>query len=66
MLREIPLFGALVPSLLLYSMAAIPCFLIVDRIAATLGFYRQVWHPPLVKLALLACVLSSLVLLTAP
>ena len=65
MLREIALFGALVPSPLLYFLATIPLFLAVDRIASPFGVYRLVWHPPLVRLALFACLLSGLVLLTA-
>ena len=66
MLREIGLFGALVPSLLLYFLAAIPLFFVIDRIALPLGFYRLVWRPPLVRLALFVCLLSALVLLTGP
>ena len=66
MLREVGLFGALVPSLLLYFLAAIPLFLVIDRLASPLGFYRLVWHPPLVRLALFTCVFSGIVLLTAP
>ena len=65
MLREIALFGALVPSLLLYFLAAIPLFLVIDRFASLLRFYSLVWHPPLVRLALFTCVFSGLVLLTA-
>jgi hypothetical protein len=65
MLREIPLFGALVPSLLLYFLASIALFLVIDRVASPLGFYRFVWHPPLVRLALFAGVFSGLVLFTA-
>jgi hypothetical protein len=65
MLREIALFGALAPTLLPYFLAAIPLFLVIDRIASPLGFYRLVWHPPLVRLALFACVFSGLVLFTA-
>jgi protein AaeX len=65
MLREVALFGALAPTLLLYFLAAIPLFLVIDRIASPLGLYRLVWHPPLVRLALFACVLSGLVLFTA-
>jgi hypothetical protein len=65
MLREVGLFGALAPSLLLYFLAAIPLFLVIDRLASPLGFYRLVWHPPLVRLALFACVFSGIVLLTA-
>ncbi len=64
MLREIALFGALVPSLLLYFLAAVSLFLVVDRIASPLGFYRLIWHPPLVRLALFVCLFSGLVLFT--
>ncbi len=66
MLREIGLFGAGVPSVLLYFLAAIPLFLVMDRFASPLGFYRLVWHPPLVRLALFVCLFSGLVLLTKP
>ena len=66
MLREISLFGALAPTLLLYFLAAILLFLMIDRIASPLGFYRLVWHPPLVRLALFVCLFSGLVLLTRP
>ena len=64
MLREIALFGALMPSLLLYFLASVLLFLAIDRIASPLGFYRLVWHPPLVRLALFVCVFSGLVLAT--
>jgi hypothetical protein len=66
MLREVSLFGAGVPSVLLYFLAAIPLFLVIDRLASPLGFYRLVWHPPLVRLALFVCLFSGLVLLTKP
>jgi hypothetical protein len=66
MLREVSLFGALAPSLLLYFLVAIPLFLVVDRLASPLGFYRLVWHPPLVRLALFVCLFAGLVLFTRP
>lgn len=66
MLREIGIFGALMPSLLLYFLIAIPLFLGIDRVASPLGLYRLVWHPPLVRLALFVCLFSALVLLTGP
>ena len=66
MLREISLFGAGVPSLLLYFLAAVLLFLAVDQLAKPLGLYRLVWHPPLVRLALFVCLFSGLVLLTRP
>ena len=66
MLREVDLFGGLVPSLLLYFLAAVPLFLALDRLAAPLGFYRLVWHPPLVRLAMFVCLFAGLVLFTRP
>jgi len=66
MLREISLFGAGVPSLLLYFLVAVPLFLVADRLARLLGLYRLVWQPPLVRLALFVCLFSGLVLLTSP
>lgn len=66
MLREISVFGALVPSPLLYFLAAVPLFLLIDRLASPLGLYHLVWHPPLVRLALFVCLFSALVLVTAP
>ena len=66
MLRELALFGALAPSLLLYFLAAILLFVILDRLIAPLGAYRLVWHPPLARFGLFLCVLSLLVLSTRP
>jgi uncharacterized protein DUF1656 len=66
MLREVGLFGTLVPSLLLYFLASIPLFLVADLLASTLGFYRITWNPPLVRLALFVCLFSACVLLTGP
>ena len=66
MLREVFLFGALAPSLLLCFLAAIPLFVIVDRLLARLGAYQLVWHPPLVQVALFVCMFCMLVLSTGP
>jgi protein AaeX len=64
MLREISLFGAAVPSLLLYFLVTIPLYLVVDRLVSPLGLCRLVWHPPLVRLALFVCLFSGFVLLS--
>ena len=66
MLREIALFGALAPTLLLYFLASILLFVIVDRLITRAGAYRLFWHPPLVRLGLFVCVFSLLVLTTRP
>jgi hypothetical protein len=66
MLRELALFGALAPSLLLYFLAAIVLFVLVDRLLTPLGIYRLVWHPPLARFGLFLCVFSTLVLAMKP
>ena len=66
MLRELALFGALAPSLLLYFLAAVPLFVIVDRLITYLGVYRLMWHPPLARFGLFLCVFSVLVFSTGP
>jgi len=64
MLREIFLFGALAPSPLLYVGAAVPLFLILDRVARAGGVYSFLWHPPLARVAFFVCVFTGLFLLT--
>lgn len=64
MRREIAVFGALVPSLLLYFLASLPLFLVFDRLLSRIGFYHSVLHAPLAKFGLFLCLFSCLVLLT--
>jgi len=66
MLHEVSLFGALAPSALLYFLAAIPTFLVLDRLLSRLGAYRLMWHPPLARLALFVCLFYGLSLLPVP
>ena len=66
MLREIGLFGALAPSLLLYFLAAVLLFVIVDRLITRMGVYRLLWHPPLARFGLFLCTFALLVLSTRP
>jgi hypothetical protein len=64
MLRELPLFGALAPSLLVYFLGAGVLFAVIDRAITRIGVYRLVWHPPLVRFGLFLCAFSALVLAT--
>ena len=64
MLREVSLFGALVPSLLLYFLASVPAFAALDWLASRLGLYRPLWHPPLARFGLFVCLFSALSLLS--
>lgn len=64
MLREVSLFGALVPSLLLCFLASIPAFLAVDWLVSRLGVYRLLWYPPLARFGLYVCLFCALSLLS--
>ena len=64
MLREVWLFGALAPSLLLYFFAAILAYVVVDQLITRLGVWRFVWHPPLARFGLFLCMFAALVLST--
>ena len=64
MLREVSLFGALVPGLLLYFLASIPVFLAVDWLVSRLGVYRLLWDPPLARFGLFVCLFCALSLLS--
>ena len=64
MLREISLFGALAPSLLLYFLVSIPVFVALDRLISRLGASRLVWNPPLARFGLFVCLFCALSLLS--
>ena len=66
MLRELALFGALVPSFLLYFLVSILLFVVLDRLIALFGIYRLLWHPPLARFGIFLCVFSILVLSSRP
>ena len=66
MLREIALFDTLVPSLLLYFLGAVPAFAVLDALAARMGIYRLLWHPPLARLGVFIGIFAALVLFTGP
>lgn len=61
--REIALFDALVPGLLLIFLLSLLLQWGLDWLVGRFGVYRYVWHPPLFRLALFACVFGALGLL---
>ena len=58
--REIALFDALVPGLFLVFLASLALQWALDWLFGRFGLYRHVWHPPLFRLALFACVFGGL------
>lgn len=61
--HEIVVFDAQVPVLLPIFLVSLLLLWGLDGLLGRFGLYRYVWHPPLVRLALFACVFCSLGLL---
>lgn len=61
--REIAVFDALIPSLLLVFIAAMLLQAGLDKLCTRLGIYRYVWHAGLFRVALFVCVFGGLALL---
>jgi hypothetical protein len=64
MLAEVPLFGALAPSVLLQFLVAVGLFVPIDRLVTHSGFYRLVWHAALARFGMFVCLFSALALLS--
>jgi hypothetical protein len=58
---ELDLFGALVPSLVLWSVLAFVLARIISKLIARAGAYRRIWHPALFDFALFVCLVAGLV-----
>jgi len=61
MTYELDLFGVLVPSLMLWSVAAYVLARIAGKLIARAGLYSRIWHPALFDFALFICVVAGLV-----
>lgn len=61
--RELAIFGALVPSLLLVFVFSLLLLWLLDWVGGRFGWYRHVWHPALFRLALFVCIFGGLGLL---
>jgi len=64
MLREVPAFGALMPSLLPYFLAAVVIFVLIDQLLIRLSVYQLVWNPSLARFGLFNLLFSLLVFAT--
>jgi hypothetical protein len=58
---EFNLFGIYLPPLMLAGIIAWPVTLLLYRALNRIGFYRFVWHRPMVNLALFVMVLGAAV-----
>ena len=56
MVREIELYGVFLPPFLLALVVAVPICYGLQAVLQRVGFYKWVWHRPLVDLSLLVIV----------
>ena len=61
--REIALFDALVPALLLVFVGCVILQFGIDWLFSRLRLYRYVWHPSLFRIALFFCIFGGLALI---
>lgn len=61
--HEIAFGGVLIPALLPIFLACLLLMWLADTVLGRLGLFRHVWHPPLFRLALFACLFGTLGLL---
>ena len=58
--RDIAVFDAYVPAIVLLFVAGAALTWVLDRVIAYTGLYRVVWHPSLIRASLLVCVCGVL------
>ena len=58
--RDIAVFDAYVPAIVLLFVAGAALTWVLDRVIAYPGLYRVVWHPSLFRASLLVCVCGVL------
>jgi hypothetical protein len=59
MIGEIDVYGVFVPVLLAWAAIALVIMASLRWVLARVGFYRLVWHRPLVDLSLLVFILAA-------
>ncbi|MFM0649223.1 DUF1656 domain-containing protein [Paraburkholderia bryophila] len=58
--RDVAVFDAYVPAIVLLFIAGAALTWVLDRVIAYTGVYRVVWHPSLFRASLLVCVCGVL------
>jgi hypothetical protein len=59
MIGEFDIYGVFVPVLLVWALIALALTSVLRRVLAAIGFYRLVWHRPLVDLSLFVLILAA-------
>jgi hypothetical protein len=63
MIGEFDVYGVFVPALLVWGLIALLLTAVLRSVLVRVGFYRLVWHRPLVDLSLLVIILAAVVAL---
>jgi hypothetical protein len=59
MISELHIAGVFFPPLLAWSLIALPISAVARAVLARMGFYRLVWHRPLVDLSLFVLIVAA-------
>ena len=59
MIGEFDVYGVFVPALLVWGLIALALRAVLRAALVRIGFYRLVWHRPLVDLSLLVIILAA-------
>ncbi|MFC2972074.1 DUF1656 domain-containing protein [Azotobacter bryophylli] len=60
--REIAIGGVYMPSLTLLFLLTLAGAWVIDRLLAWYGFYRNAWHPTMLRASLFVCIYGALAL----
>jgi hypothetical protein len=63
MIGEFDVYGVFVPALLVWGLITLLLTAVLRSVLVRVGFYRLVWHRPLVDLSLLVIILAAVVAL---
>jgi hypothetical protein len=58
MIGEFDVYGVFVPALLVWALIAVFLSVVLRAVLQRIGFYRLVWHRPLVDLSFLVIILG--------
>lgn len=61
MIGSFDVYGVFVPALLAWGLIALSLTAVLRKALTRVGFYRLVWHRPLVDLSLLVIILAAVV-----
>jgi hypothetical protein len=59
MIGEFDVYGVFVPVLLVWALIAVFLSVVLRAVLQRIGFYRLVWHRPLVDLSFLVIILAA-------